>query len=94
MSQAEFIAFAQAYERAFEERPPTTGFPHLVAAKAWALGRDRTGCFRHLNRAIDLGWLQGVEHLRRLWPEFFWNPNLDDMPEWQALVARFPASRP
>jgi GNAT superfamily N-acetyltransferase len=88
MTQQEFRAFAQSYERQFEARPPTGGFPHIVAAKAWALGKDRQGCFRHLNEAVDLGWLRGIDHLRKIWPEFFWNPNLDQMEEWQDLVKR------
>ena len=54
----------------------------------------RQGCFRHLHRAVDLGWLRGVEHLRAVWPEFFWNPHLDEMEEWQALLKRFEASGP
>jgi RimJ/RimL family protein N-acetyltransferase len=89
MTEEEFCTFARAYEQAFEVRPPTDGYPHVVAAKAWALGRERAGCFRHLNRAVDLGWLKGTEHLREIWPEFFWNPNLDENPEWRALRDRF-----
>ncbi len=89
MTQEEFRAFAQAYERAFEAQPPTSGFPHIVCAKAWALSHDRSGSFRHLNKAIDLGWLKGKEHLREIWPEFFWNPNLEEIPEWQAMLDRF-----
>jgi GNAT superfamily N-acetyltransferase len=90
MSQDAFRTFAEQYEREFETNPPrASGYPHVVAATAWALARDRAGCFRHLNRAVDLGWLRGVEHLRELWPEFFWNPNLDEMEEWQALAQRF-----
>jgi RimJ/RimL family protein N-acetyltransferase len=71
MTQEEFRAFALGYERAFEVRPPTNGYPHIVAAKAWLLGRDRAGCFRHLNRAVDLEWLKSTEHLSssgiRIW---------------------------
>jgi RimJ/RimL family protein N-acetyltransferase len=89
MSQEEFQAFAERYEREFQARPPESGFPYVVAAKAWALGGDRAGCFRHLHRAVDIGWLRGTEHLREIWPEFFWNPDLDGMEEWQALVKRF-----
>lgn len=94
MSQEEFRAFAASYERQFQDRQPTSGFPHIVTAKAWALGRDWKGCFRHLNRAVDLGWLRGVDHLREIWPEFFWNPDLDQMPEWQVLVRRFETGEP
>jgi RimJ/RimL family protein N-acetyltransferase len=89
MTQDEFRTFAERYEGMFEAQPPTSGFPHIVAAKAWALGRDREGCFRHLHKAVDLGWLRGVEHLRQIWPEFFWNPNLDEMEEWHTFVERF-----
>ena len=89
MTEEEFRAFALSYERQFEAHPPTNGFPHIVAAKAWALGRDRQGCFRHLNKAVDLGWLRGVDHLQEIWPEFFWSPDLDQMEEWQDLVKRF-----
>jgi RimJ/RimL family protein N-acetyltransferase len=93
MSQDEFRAFAEQYEREFEANPPmASGYPHLVAAAAWALARDRASCFRHLHKAVDLGWLRGVEHLRQVWPEFFWNPNLDEMEEWHELVKRFEAS--
>jgi GNAT superfamily N-acetyltransferase len=92
MIQDEFRSFAEFYEQEFEAQPPASGFPYVVAAKAWALGRDREGCFRHLHKAVDLGWLRGVDHLRQIWPEFFWNPNLDQMQEWQALVERFQTS--
>ena len=82
---AEFQAFAELYEREFQVLPPTGGFPHIVAAKAWHLSGDRQKCFRHLNKAVDLNWLRHTKHLREIWPEFFWNPNLDEMEEWQAL---------
>jgi RimJ/RimL family protein N-acetyltransferase len=88
MTQEEFRSFAGSYEHEFRVQPPRSGYPHIVAATAWALGRDRTGCFRHLNRAVDLGWLRDVDHLRQVWPEFFWNPNLGEMPEWRALARR------
>jgi RimJ/RimL family protein N-acetyltransferase len=88
MTRDEFRAFAEFYEREFEVRPPANGFPHIVAAKAWALSRDRNGCFRHLHRAVDLGWLRSVKQLRKMWPEFFWNPNLDQMEEWQDFTRR------
>lgn len=93
MTQDEFRAFAEHYEREFEANPPAaSGYPHLVAATAWALAHDRAGCFRHLHQAVDLGWLRSIEHLREVWPEFFWNPNLDQMKEWQDLVRRFETS--
>jgi GNAT superfamily N-acetyltransferase len=88
MTQEEFRAFAEFYEREFENQPPTSGFPHIVAAKAWALSRDRSGCFRQLHKAVDVGWLRSVEQLREIWPELFRNPNLDQMQGWQDLVKR------
>ncbi len=89
MSQDEFRAFARRYERWFEEQPPSSGYPHVVAAKAWALGGDWPGCFRHLNAAVELDWLRGVDHLRQIWPEFFRTAELDQMPEWRDLARRF-----
>jgi hypothetical protein len=89
MTQAEFDAFAQYYERELESHPPVSGFPHIVTAKAWALSGDWSGCYRHLNKAVDIGWLRSVDHLREIWPEFFWNPDLDVTEEWQELVMRF-----
>jgi hypothetical protein len=89
MSQHQFQSFARFYEREFNARPPATGFPYVVAAKAWALSGDRAGCFRHLHKAIDVGWLRGVEHLRQIWPELWFNPHLEEMEEWQALIVRF-----
>jgi RimJ/RimL family protein N-acetyltransferase len=88
MSRDEFRAFAQRYENEFAVQPPASGFPHVVAAKAWALSGDRAGCFRHLHRAVDLGWLRSIEHLRRLWPELWHNPRLEEMEEWRGLVRR------
>ena len=42
MSQEEYRAFGEEYERLFAELPPAeSGYPYVVAAKAWALGRDR-----------------------------------------------------
>lgn len=88
MTRAEFRAFAQRYEREFEARPPASGFPHVVAAKAWALGGDRAGCFRQLHNAVDVGWLRSVEQLCRIWPELWFNPHLEEMDEWQGLARR------
>ncbi len=93
MTQGEFRAFAEFYEREFEAQPPTSGFPHVVAAKARALSGDREGCFTHLNKAVDLGWLQSVDHLRKIWPEFFWAPDLDHQQEWQDLVKKLEIGR-
>lgn len=89
MTQDEFQVFAEHYEREFEANPPVSGYPHLVAATAWALARNRQACFRHLHKAVDLGWLRGIEHLREVWPEFFWNPHLDQMEEWRVFLKRF-----
>jgi RimJ/RimL family protein N-acetyltransferase len=93
MAQAEFRAFAQWYEREFEARPPSSGFPHVVAAKAWALSGDRAGCFRHLHNAVDVGWLRSVEQLRLIWPELWFNPHLEAMEEWQGLAKRLEPGR-
>jgi GNAT superfamily N-acetyltransferase len=91
MTQQEFKEFAEAYEREFEIRPPTSGFPHIVAAKAWALSGSQSGCYRHLNMAVDLGWLCSVEQLRNIWPELWFDPNLEQMQEWQDLARRMRA---
>jgi hypothetical protein len=89
MTGDEFRAFAEFYEHEFQSRAPANGFPYIVAAKARALSGDRQGCFRHLNKAVDLGWLSDADHLREIWPEFFWNPKLDQMEEWSDLLTRF-----
>jgi GNAT superfamily N-acetyltransferase len=88
MTQDEFRAFAERYKRWFEAEPPTSGYPHLVAATAWALARERGQCYVQLNRAVDVGWLRSVAQLREHWPEFFWNPHLEQIEEWKALRAR------
>jgi RimJ/RimL family protein N-acetyltransferase len=88
MTPDEFRAFAESYEREFDAQPPTNGFPHIVAAKAWALGGEQSGCFRHLNKAVDVGWLRSPEQLRQIWPEFFSVEHLDQTKEWQELVSR------
>lgn len=88
MTQDEFRAFAESYERWFEKEQPIGGYPHLVAATAWALARERARCFQQLNRAVDVGWLRSVAQLRELWPEFFMHPQREQQVEWQALRAR------
>jgi GNAT superfamily N-acetyltransferase len=88
MTPDEYCSFAESYEREFQVRPPGGGYPHIVAATAWALSGDRAGCFRHLNRAVDIGWLRSVGQLRQVWPELFRNPHLDEMREWRALARR------
>jgi GNAT superfamily N-acetyltransferase len=89
MTQEEFRAFADAYEQELDARPPESGFPHIVTAKAWGLSGNREGCFRHLNKAVTMGWLRDVDHLRELWPELWFNPNLEEMQAWQDFVSRF-----
>ena len=91
MTQDEFRAFAEFYERTLETNPSASGFPHIVTAKAWGLSGNRAGCFRHLAKAADMGWLRDAEHLRRIWPELWFNPNLEQLQEWQELVSRFEA---
>ncbi len=90
MSQEEFRAFGEEYERRFVECTPTaSGFPYVVAAKAFACARDRSACLRNLHRAIDMGWLKTAGQLRELWPELFLDPTLRErVPEWGALFAR------
>jgi GNAT superfamily N-acetyltransferase len=88
MTQDEFRAFAESYERWFEAEPPTSGYPHVVAATAWASARERGRCFQQLHRAVDVGWLRSVAQLRELWPELFLNPRLEQMEEWLGLRER------
>jgi GNAT superfamily N-acetyltransferase len=89
MTQDEFRAFARSYEGELAAQRPSSGFPHIVTATAWALSGDMEGCFRHLHKAVDLGWLRSVDDLHQIWPEFFWDPDLDQMEAWQGLVNRF-----
>ncbi len=93
MTQHEFRAFAEMYERWFEAEPPRSGYPHIVAATAWALAGDRGRSFQQLHRAVDVGWLRSVAQLRELWPEFFLNPEREQQEEWKALRARLEADR-
>ena len=88
MTPDEFRAFAEAYERWFQAEPPTGGYPHLVAATAWAMARVRGLCFQQLHRAVDVGWLRSVAQLREAWPEFFMNPQREQQEEWKTLRAR------
>ena len=90
MSQEEYRAFGEEYERRFAESPPSTsGYPYVVAATAFAGARDRAACLRNLHRAIDMGWLTSEGQLRELWPELFSDPTLRArVPEWGALFAR------
>ena len=89
MTQEEFQAFAEFYERELETQPPVSGFPHIVTAKAWGLSGNRERCFRHLTKAVTMGWLRDVDHLRELWPELWFNPKLEQLQEWQDLILRF-----
>jgi hypothetical protein len=41
--------------------------------------------------AVDLGWLCSVEQLRNIWPELWFDPNLEQMQEWQDLARRMRA---
>lgn len=93
MSQEEFRGFGEACERMFAERPPAeSGYPYVVAATAFACGRDRESCLRNLHRAIDMGWLRSRDQLRELWPELFGDPTLPErVPEWKALFGRLGA---
>ncbi len=90
MTVHEFRAFAEEYERLFSARQPVgTGYPHVVAATAWALAHDRASCLRHLHRAVDMGWLTSREQLRGLWPELFSDPSLPErVPGWGEFFAR------
>jgi RimJ/RimL family protein N-acetyltransferase len=90
LSQDEFRAFGEEYERLFSECPPSeTGYPYVVAATAWACAQDRARCLTNLYRAIDMGWLTSIGQLRGFWPELFLDPGLPErVPEWGTLFAR------
>jgi len=94
MSQEEYRAFGEEYERRFAESPPSTsGYPYVVAATAFALARNRQACLGNLHRAIDIGWLTSEEQLRELWPELFLDPTLAErVPEWRRLFSRLSSS--
>jgi len=88
LTQEEFQAFAEEYERRFEKRPPTgSGYPHIVAATAWALAGNGRACRRQLRRAINMGWLHSLSQLRSLWPELFAVPDLQERKPWADLLA-------
>ena len=88
LTQDEFRAFAEEYERRFEERPPTgSGYPHIVAATAWALARSGENCRNQLRCAIEIGWLRSLDQLRGLWPELFAVPDLRKRKPWAKLFA-------
>lgn len=89
MEPAEFRAFALRYERMFEQSPPlATGYPHIVAATAWALAGNHDGCLRHLHRAVDIGWLRTTAQLRTLWPELFDDSGIESREAWRDLFER------
>ena len=89
MTAEEFRAFAEDYERQFSKNPPTqSGYPHIVAATAWALAGEGESCRRHLHCAIDVGWLKTVDQLRATWPELFHNPGLFQDAAWRTIFSR------
>ena len=88
LTQDEFRAFAEEYERRFEERPPAgSGYPHIVAATAWALAGSGENCRNQLRCAIGMGWLRNLDQLRELWPELFEAPGLQERKPWAELFA-------
>lgn len=89
LSQEEFRAFAEEYERRFAEQPPLeSGYPHIVAATAWALAGNGEKCRAQLHCAIDMGWLRDLDQLHRLWPELFEVEGLTERKPWSELFAR------
>ena len=88
LTQEEFQTFAAEYERQFEERSPTgSGYPHIVAATAWALAGSGQNCRAQLRNAIEMGWLTSVAQLKALWPELFTAPDLQERKPWADLLA-------
>lgn len=84
----EFQTFAEEYEARFAEHPPKdSGYPHIVAATAWALAGSGQKCRTQLRNAIDMGWLTSVAQLRALWPELFTVPDLQERKPWAELLA-------
>jgi len=89
MTAAEFCAFAEEYDRQIAASPSSqSGYPHIVAATAWALAGEPANCRGHLHRAIDMGWLTSLSQLRGLWPELFQNPNIFRNAEWMDVFSR------
>jgi hypothetical protein len=89
LSPGEFRAFAEEYERRFSKQSPSgSGYPHIVAATAWALAGDSARCREQLHRAIDMGWLRTVDQLRSLWPELFEDPEILTREAWLPVWAR------
>ncbi|MFC2094909.1 GNAT family N-acetyltransferase [Candidatus Bipolaricaulota bacterium] len=89
MTVTEFRAFATDYERQFADHPPTeSGYPHIVAATAWALAGESASCRDSIHRAIDLGWLKTLDQLRELWPELLRSSKILENEEWRAVFSR------
>lgn len=89
MTADEFRAFAENYEQQFAQRPPSgSGYPHIVAATAWALAGENASCRDHLHRAIDIGWLKTLDQLRGLWPELFEHSQIFENEAWMAVFSR------
>jgi len=88
LTQEEFQTFAEEYEARFAKRPPSdSGYPHIVAATAWALAGSGQKCRAQLRNAIDMGWLTSVAQLKTLWPELFEVPDLMERKPWAELLA-------
>jgi len=93
MQPEEYRAFALRYERMFAVAPPEgSGYPHLVAATAWALAGNRDGCLRNLHAAADMGWLRSLEQLIHYWPELLASPGIETRPGWREFFARLDRS--
>jgi RimJ/RimL family protein N-acetyltransferase len=93
LTSEEFRAFALDYEKRFSQHPPTgSGYPHLVAATAWALAGEPSASRNHLHRAIDMGWLVTLPQLRKYWPELFANPKIFANEEWMTVFSRLSRS--
>jgi RimJ/RimL family protein N-acetyltransferase len=88
MSRDEFRAFAEHYAAEFARQPPASGFPYVVAAKAWSLAGEGEAAVEYLNRAVDVGWLRDLDHLEAIWPELFSYEMLYDVEGWNELTAR------
>jgi RimJ/RimL family protein N-acetyltransferase len=88
MSRDEFRAFAGHYAAEFARQPPASGFPYVVAAKAWCLAGDGAAAVEYLHRAVDVGWLRDRDHLRALWPELFSYELLHNEEGWPELSTR------
>jgi len=89
LTQEEFRAFAEDYEDRFSKDPPSdSGYPHIVAATAWALAGSGQKCRAQLHCAIDMGWLRTVDQLHDLWPELFDAEGRTRRQPWVELLCR------